>query len=69
MSNVRLGDDILYGAKALAAWMGCSERQIYYWRRLGRFGLFSIGEKVCGRKSKIIAELAKIEAASASEAA
>lgn len=56
-----LGDDLLFGAKAIAEWMNCSERQIYYWKKIKRFGLFSVGDKVVGRKSTIAAEMARFE--------
>ncbi len=63
----RLADDLLIGAKKIADWIGVRERQIYYWAQLNppRFGLFHIGDKIAGRKSKIAAELAKYESGEA----
>jgi hypothetical protein len=61
-SESKLGDDILYGAGAIAEYMNASKRQVYYWKKLGLFGLFDIGDnKIAGRKSRIVAELAKME--------
>jgi hypothetical protein len=49
--------------------MGCRPRQIYYWARIKKFGLFHIGTQIAGRKSRILRELAQLEAAAANEAA
>jgi hypothetical protein len=62
MSEERLADDLLLGAKPIADWMGCSPRQVYYWARIKRFGLFHVGDKIAGRKSRILKELAQLEA-------
>jgi hypothetical protein len=63
MSKVRLADDLLLGARSISDWVGCSPRQIYYWARIKKFGLFRIGEKIAGRKSRILKEVAELEAA------
>jgi hypothetical protein len=62
MPKERLADDLLLGARALAEWTGASERQIYYWAQIRRFGLFRIGDKIAGRKSTIMAHMARLEA-------
>jgi hypothetical protein len=61
----KLADDLLLGAKKIADWMGATERQIYYWAALKRFGLFHVGDKIAGRKSTIAAEVAKLESGEA----
>jgi hypothetical protein len=64
MSGERLADDLLLGAKSIADWIGCNPRQVYYWARMKppRFGLFHVGDKIAGRKSRILKELAQLEA-------
>jgi hypothetical protein len=61
MREERLADDLMLGAKKIAAWMGATERQVYYWASIKRFHLFHIGDKIAGRKSTISAYLAKLE--------
>jgi hypothetical protein len=69
MKKERLADDLLLGAGAIAAFVGCTPRQIYYWARIKKFGLFHIGDKIAGRKSRILKEVAQLEAAAAREVA
>lgn len=67
MQEERLADDLLLGAKAVAEWMGASERQIYYWAQSRRFGLFRIGDKIAGRKTTILANLARLEGSASAQ--
>ena len=54
--------DLLVGAKKIAAFMGATERQIYYWHEKKRFRFFNIGEQIAARKSTLAEDVAKLEA-------
>jgi hypothetical protein len=63
MKKERLADDLLLGARPIADWIGCSPRQVYYWARIKKFGLFHVGAAIAARKSRILKEVAQLEAA------
>lgn len=47
-----LNDDILYGADAIAAFMGLSKRQqVYHHAAKGHIPTFRLGSMICARKS------------------
>jgi hypothetical protein len=59
--DAKPADDLMVGAKAIATWMGVTERQVYYWAETRRFRIFKIGDKLAGRKSTLSEDLAKLE--------
>lgn len=61
----KLADDLLVGAKAIAEYVGVTERQVFYWGETGRLPLFKIGSKWAGRKSQINERLSKLESGEA----
>jgi hypothetical protein len=63
--EAKLGDDLLVGAKAIAAELGVPERKVFYWGETGYIPLFRIGNQLAGRKSTLKAHFEKLEAGSA----
>ncbi|MDN4988829.1 hypothetical protein QY049_37420 [Bradyrhizobium sp. WYCCWR 13022] len=61
--EVEIADDLMLGAKTVAAWMGLPVRQIFYMAETGQLPLFKIGGKWAGRKSTIAAHVARLESA------
>lgn len=59
--NPEIGDDLMLGAKSVAAWMRLPVRQIFYMAETGQLPLFKIGGKWAGRKSTITAHIAELE--------
>lgn len=61
-------DDLLSGARAIAAFLGWTRRRLYYEadadrQRLTRFPLFRVGATLTARKSSLLRWLAEQEAA------
>lgn len=51
-----IADDVLWGARAIAEFLGCSRERVYYLTTLGRLPWFKVGTGIiCARKSKLIA--------------
>lgn len=59
---MNLADDLLNGAKEIAAFMGLPARSIYHAIDTGALPSFRIGAKICARKSTLIAWVAEQEA-------
>jgi predicted site-specific integrase-resolvase len=57
----RIGDDLLVGAKAIANWLGVSQRTAFYWAEKGLIPAFKIGKQWAARKSALEKRLAKFE--------
>lgn len=54
MDDKRAADgDLLYGAGAIAQYLGMSEAQVYHLHRKGNLPSFKIGAKVSSSKSKL----------------
>jgi hypothetical protein len=51
--KVPLKDDILYGAKQIAKFLGCTERKVFYLKEKKLLPLGSIGSQIVGSKSVI----------------
>ncbi len=60
---MNLADDLLNGAKEIAAFMGLPARSIYHAIEAGTLPCFRIGAKICARKSTLLAWVASQEAA------
>ncbi|WMT88667.1 DNA-binding protein [Pelagibacterium sp. 26DY04] len=58
-----LADDLLNGAKEIAAFMGLPARSIYHAIEAGTLPCFRIGAKICARKSTLLTWVAAQEAA------
>jgi excisionase family DNA binding protein len=56
-----MNSDILKGSKAIAAWLGISERTIRHQVSNGRLPIFRIGAAICARKSTLTAWIADQE--------
>jgi hypothetical protein len=48
-----LKDDLLLGAKALAEFLGCSERKVFYYKEKKILPLGTIGSQIFGLKSRL----------------
>lgn len=54
MEQVSLKDDMLYGAAAIAQYLGIDRRAVYHLVANARIPNFRLGENVCARKSTLI---------------
>jgi predicted DNA-binding transcriptional regulator AlpA len=59
MQGNNLGDDLLIGAPAIAAYLNVSERRIYHWGKQGYIPTFNIGPLVAARRSELDEALRK----------
>jgi hypothetical protein len=59
--NAPLSEDLLIGATALSAWLGVSERQVFYMNEKKQLPLFKIAGKLAGRKSTLTEHVARLE--------
>jgi hypothetical protein len=57
-----VADDLLDGCEKIAQFLGMKPRQIYYQVYRQRLPVFRIGEKICARKSTLIAHISRLEA-------
>ena len=46
-------DDILYGSRAIAKFLGCDERKVYYYKRARLLPLGSIGREIIASKKAL----------------
>jgi excisionase family DNA binding protein len=56
-----MNTDILKGSKAIAEWLGISERTIRFQVSNGRLPYFRVGQAICARKSTLNAWIAEQE--------
>jgi hypothetical protein len=56
-----LSEDLMIGAAALSAWLGVTERQVFYMNETKQLPLFKIRGKLAGRKSTITEFIVKLE--------
>lgn len=49
-----LNGDILFGAQAIADFLGRSRRSVYYWCALDRLPHFKVSSVICARKSTLV---------------
>jgi hypothetical protein len=64
-----LEKDVLYGAAAIAGFMGVPRRVVYHLASKSALPVFRMGEIVCARRSTLLAWVEGQEAASRKEAA
>jgi hypothetical protein len=57
-----LGTDILWGAKEIARFLGCTEKTVWTMHRRGQLATFRQGRRVCARRSTLRAEIERQEA-------
>jgi hypothetical protein len=48
-----LGDDLLIGAAAIAAYLNVLERRVYHWGKRGYIPIFKIGPLLAARRSEL----------------
>ena len=63
-SSPPAGADLLYGAHAIAAFLGVKTRAAYHLIETGRIPHFKIGKVVCSRRTSLAAKLDELEAES-----
>ena len=51
--DVPLANDLLVGAKPIAAFLGVSPRKVYHWAARGHIPTFNIGPLIAARKSQL----------------
>ena len=56
--------DLLYGAPAIASYLGLTEDAVYHLARLKRLPTFRMGRTICARRSTLAAKIAELEAKS-----
>ena len=61
-SNPSAGADLLYGAHAIAEFLGIKERAAYHLIETRRIPFFKIGKTVCARRTSLAAKLDELEA-------
>ncbi|WP_404404497.1 DNA-binding protein [Pelagibacterium halotolerans] len=65
-SHYELSDDLIYGAEAIAAFLGMSRRQVYHAAEQDHLPVFRIGSTICCRKSTLMTFITEREKRSAS---
>jgi hypothetical protein len=61
--DVNLADDLMIGAKPIAAFLGLPVRQVFYMMENGQLPAFKIGSKWGARKSTLADHIASLESA------
>ncbi|MEE9925804.1 MAG: DNA-binding protein [Brucella anthropi] len=59
--EVELKDDLLMGAKAIAGFLGCNDRQVYHMLAKRQLPGFKIGDVIAARKSSILKHIEELE--------
>ena len=62
MTDTAPASDLLYGAHAIAEFLGIKERAAYHLCETKRIPFFKIGKTVCARRSTLAARIAELEA-------
>ena len=57
-----LAGDMLYGADAIAAYLGMSRRRVYHAVEKGHIPVLRIGQIICARKSRLRRWISEMEA-------
>ena len=52
MDRQSIGDDLMIGAKGIAAWLNVSPRKVFYWGETGLLPLFKIGGRWAERNRR-----------------
>jgi len=58
-----LSADILWGAKEIARFLGCTEKCVWNMHQRGQLATFRQGRRICARRSTLRAEIERKEAA------
>ena len=53
MQSTELGDDLLVGAPAIAAYLKVNERRVYHWATQSYIPTFKIGPLIAARRSEL----------------
>ena len=65
--NDDLSIDMLWGAKAIARYMGCTEKTVWNMHHRGQLPTFNQGRRVCARRSSLRAHVEAREKLSSPE--
>lgn len=57
-----LADDMLYGADAIADYLGMRRRRVYHAVEQGHIPVLRIGQLICARKSRLLKWIGEMEA-------
>ena len=60
---MEMSTDILWGAKEIARFLGCTEKTVWNMHRRGQLATFRQGRRVCARRSTLRTEIERKEAA------
>ena len=55
-------NDLLQGAKAIADFIGLTQRQVFHLAEIGELPVFKIGGRLTARKSTLLAHIEALEA-------
>jgi len=61
--EVNLADDLMIGAKPIAAFLGLPVRPVFYMMENGQLPAFKIGSKWAARKSTLAGHIVQLESA------
>ena len=64
MTDTAPASDLLYGASAIARYLGVKPRAAYHLIETRRIPFFKIGKVVCSRRASLAAKLDELEAES-----
>jgi hypothetical protein len=53
--------EVLHGARAIADFLGVSEKAVYHMAERKRIPTFKLGKTLCARRSSILAAMDKLE--------
>ena len=53
MKSTELGNDLLIGAPAIAAYLNVNERRVYHWATQSYIPTFKIGPLIAARRSEL----------------
>ena len=62
MTDTAPASDLLYGASAIAEYLGVKPRAAYHLIETKRIPFFKIGKTLCARRSTLAARIAELEA-------
>lgn len=60
----QISEDLIFGADAIAAFLGMDRRQVYHAHQMEHLPIFRIGSTLCARKSTLSNWIAEREQAS-----
>ena len=61
MQDKTQSPDLLYGASAIATFLGIKRGVVYHLIETGRLPYFKVGKTVCARRSKLLDAMERLE--------